>query len=77
MSTFEKGNQKKIFFVSTFLDWYKAIPKSGMNDLVRIDCFKNIFELLIRNTKTSERKMFNLIEKWPEKMLNNTSKTTE
>ena len=23
MSTFEKGNQKKIFFVSTFLDWYK------------------------------------------------------
>ena len=24
MSTFEKGNQKKIFFVSTFLDWYIA-----------------------------------------------------
>ena len=23
MSTFEKGNKKKIFFVSTFLDWYK------------------------------------------------------
>lgn len=24
MSTFEKGNKKKIFFVSTFLDWYKS-----------------------------------------------------
>lgn len=27
MSTFEKGNQKKIFFVSTFLDWYNAKVK--------------------------------------------------
>ena len=25
MSTFEKGNQKKIFFVSTFLDWYNGM----------------------------------------------------
>ena len=33
MSTFEKGNKKKIFFVSTFLDWYMkmGIPKKKWN----------------------------------------------
>ena len=37
MSTFEKGNQKKIFFVSTFLDWYNLPFK------IAFSCaFKNI-----------------------------------
>lgn len=35
MSTFEKGNQKKIFFVSTFLDWYSSkepLPESKCSE---------------------------------------------
>lgn len=47
MSTFENENLKIIFFVSTFLDWYKQSRKNRKNVILGI-CFmqKNVQTIL-------------------------------
>ena len=44
MSTFEKANQKQIFFVSTFLDYYKLLLDAQKNVLNAVVLFqKNVY----------------------------------
>ena len=50
VSTFEKINDKKIFFVSTFLDWYKCAFMTGT--LVHCKCYyKNVHLVEYKNAQ--------------------------
>ena len=50
MSTFENENSKIIFFVSSFLDWYKAIAKN-LDFVHNLDLQKSRFRDILPHRK--------------------------